>query len=308
MFRSAAGLCAVVVVAGVAVTGAGATAQVSAPLPPSTSFALAPGDFSSGGGIASQSTRTVSGIPFFTRLLKPGRLGSTTFLVAASLSLIEPDEGTAALGYAELKAAAQTKAGRQAFAKEFALEFVQGVKSGSKGKVPVKVKSTTVGAPVLIGANALRLPVTIKTNLGSLRMSVGVTQLERVVGILAMIPEFNRSIRSADATTAITDVEKHLHDAFTVANTTPPTITGTAIQGQVVTLDEGSWTGAPSDFTYAWSHCDATGANCAPIAGATGKTYTVGAADVGFTLQVTVTGTNSIGSTQGVSAATAAVS
>ena len=308
MVHRAAGLCAVVVVAGVTMTGAVATSRVSAPLPPSTSFALAPGDFSSGGQIASQSTRTVSGVPFFTRMLRPGRIGSTTFLVAASLSLIEPDEGTAALGYAELKAAAQTKAGRQAFAKEFALEFVRGLESESKGKAPLKVKSTTVGAPVLIGATALRLPVTIKTNLGSLHLSVGVTQLERVVGILALIPDFNRAIRGADATTAITDVQQHLHDAFTVANTAKPTISGTATQGQVVTLDEGSWTGAPSGFTYAWSHCDANGASCAPIAGATAKTYAVGAADVGFTLQVTVTGTNSVGSTQGVSAVTAVVS
>lgn len=308
MFRRAAGLCALVVVAGVAVSGAGATARLSAPLPPSTAFALAPGDFSSGGGIASQSTHTVGGVPFFTRLLKPGRLGSTTFLAAASVSLIEPDEGSATLGYTELKAATQTKAGRQAFASEFAIGFVRGIKLGSKGKLSVKVKSSTVGAPVVIDANALRLPVTITTNLGTLRLSVGVAQLERVVDILALIPDFGRSIRAADATTVVTDVEQHLHDAFTVANATPPAISGTATQGQVLTLDEGSWTGAPSGFTYAWSHCDANGANCVPIAGATGKAYTVGASDVGFTLQVAVTGTNSVGSAQGVSAVTALVS
>src|SRR6185312_3238341 len=147
----------------------------------------------------------------------------------------------------------QTKVGRGAFAKEFGLEFVRGLKTGSKGKSKITVKKTTVGVPVLLDANALRLPVTIKTNLGNLHMAIGVTQLERVLGILAMIPDFNGTVRPTDATQAVRDVEQHLHDAFTVGSASPPTISGTAAQGQVLTLDEGSWSGAPSAFTYVWS-------------------------------------------------------
>lgn len=307
MFVRVAGLCAVVGVAAIGATGAGAASRVSAPLPASSAFALAPGDFSAGGAVATQSTRTVSGEQIFTRVLKTGRIGSTVFLSAASLSLIEQDEPTAALDYAEVKGALQTKAGRDAFAKGFALGFVQALK-GQKGRAKVTVKKTTVGAPVLVDQNALRLAVTVKTNLGSLHMSMGLTQTERVLGMLVMIPDFNSTPHAADVNKAVTDVEQHLHDAFTVASTSPPTITGTAAQGQALTLDEGSWTGAPSSFTYAWSHCDGSGANCTPIAGATAKSYTVGAADAGFTLEVSVTGTNSVGSQQGVSAATAVVS
>jgi len=307
MFGRVAGLCAVVVVAVVAAGGAGAMSRVSAPLPPSTSFVLAPGDFSAGGQIASQSSRTVGGEQVFTRIQKAGRIGSTVFLTSVSLALVEADEPTAALGFAEFKGEAQTKSGRQAFANAFALGFVRGVKTGSHGKVKVTIKHTTVGAPVLLGESALRLPLTITTNLGSLHMSIELTQTDRVVAIVLLMPDYNRPLHTADATTALTDVEQHLHDAFTVANTSAPTISGSAVQGQVVTLDEGGWTGAPSSFTYAWSHCDATGANCTPVAGATGKTYTVGAADVGFTLRVTVTGTNSVGSQQAVSNATGVV-
>ena len=55
-------------------------------------------------------------------------------------------------------------------------------------------------------------------------------------------------------------------------------------------MDEGDWTGAPSNFSYSWARCDASGANCTPIAGATANRYSVGAADVGSTIRVTVTG------------------
>lgn len=302
-----AGLGVVFCVAAVGATEAGATSRVSAPLPPLSSFVLAPGDFSAGGQVESQSTSTVGNERMFTRIQKAGRIGSTVFLTSVSLALVEPDEPTAALGFSEFKGAAQTKAGRQAFAKEFALAFVRGIKTGTRGKAKVTVKQTTVGAPVLLGESALRLPVTIKTNLGTLHMTIEMTQTDRVLAIVELIPDFNSRLRTTDATTALADVEKHLHDAFAVANSSPPTTTGAAAQGQVVTLDEGTWTGAPSSFTYAWSHCDATGANCTPIAGATGKTYTVGSADVGFSLRVTVTGTNSVGSQEAVSSATAVV-
>lgn len=307
MIGRVVGLCAVVAVAAVAAAEAGATASMRAPLPPLSSFVLGPGDFSSGGQVSSQSARTLGGEQLFTRVLKAGRIGSTTFLTTVSLALVEPDEPTAALGYAQLEASAQTKAGRGAFAKEFALAFVKGVKTGSRGKVTVRIEHTTVGAPALLGERAMRIPLTIKTNLGTLHMPIELTQTERVLAIVELIPDFNGTVRAADATTALTKVEQHLHDAFTVASTSPPTISGAPAQGQTLVLDEGSWTGAPSTFTYAWSHCDSTGANCAPVAGAAGKSYTVGAADVGFSLRVSVTGTNSVGSQSAVSGATGVV-
>ena len=49
-------------------------------------------------------------------------------------------------------------------------------------------------------------------------------------------------------------------------------------------------------FTYQWRRCDADGANCADIAGATSPTYTADADDVGETLRVIVTATNAGGS------------
>jgi hypothetical protein len=80
------------------------------------------------------------------------------------------------------------------------------------------------------------------------------------------------------------------------ANTTAPTITGAAQQGQILSAHEGSWTNQPTSYGYQWSRCDAAGANCAVISTATTQTYTPIAADVGSTLRVAVTASNAGGS------------
>jgi hypothetical protein len=92
------------------------------------------------------------------------------------------------------------------------------------------------------------------------------------------------------------------------ANVSPPTISGTAVAGEELTASVGSWTGTPPiTFTFAWLRCDAGGASCAPIAGATAQTYVLGAGDIGSTVRVEVTGTNAEGFASAQSAPTALV-
>jgi hypothetical protein len=79
-------------------------------------------------------------------------------------------------------------------------------------------------------------------------------------------------------------------------NTARPTISGTPQPAETLTADPGTWSGGPRTFAYQWQHCDAAGANCADVVGATGKTYGVRSADVGGTLRVKVTATNLVGS------------
>ena len=81
------------------------------------------------------------------------------------------------------------------------------------------------------------------------------------------------------------------------ANTALPVISGTTQQGQSLSTSNGSWSGSPTSYGYQWSRCDSSGANCAPINGATGSSYTLAAADVNSTIRVTVTATNAGGST-----------
>ena len=49
-------------------------------------------------------------------------------------------------------------------------------------------------------------------------------------------------------------------------NTAPPTISGTAQQGQTLTESHGAWTNSPTSYTYQWLQCDSTG-NCTTITG-----------------------------------------
>ncbi len=78
-------------------------------------------------------------------------------------------------------------------------------------------------------------------------------------------------------------------------NTKLPTITGTAQQGKELTEHNGEWTNNPTGFTYLWQQCDSSGANCATISGATTQSYIPVAGDVGHTIRVQETASNSAG-------------
>jgi fibronectin type 3 domain-containing protein len=111
---------------------------------------------------------------------------------------------------------------------------------------------------------------------------------------------------SASAASAPTDVVTAL--LAPPANTSEPTITGTAQAGSAVTASPGEWSGAqPIEYGYQWLRCDGDGGSCLDLAGATGSSYSVGTADVGSTLRVRVTATNTAGSGSAQSTYTSAV-
>jgi hypothetical protein len=101
---------------------------------------------------------------------------------------------------------------------------------------------------------------------------------------------------SGSATSRSTDVVKATGTA--PANTSPPVVSGTFKEDGTLTVDQGNWAGSPAPtFTYQWQRCDAVGGGCVDIAAATATTYQAITADVGDTLRVKVTGSNSHGST-----------
>lgn len=114
--------------------------------------------------------------------------------------------------------------------------------------------------------------------------------------------------RNADgAATANSKPTAVVADNVRPAVTAEPTISGEPRVGATLTATEGSWTGAPERYSYQWQQCDAGGANCQNVAGATGKTYGVRSEDNGKRLRVVVTATNRYGSGSKESNATAVV-
>ncbi len=91
------------------------------------------------------------------------------------------------------------------------------------------------------------------------------------------------------------------------ANTAAPTITGTARVGETLTAQNGTWSNNPTAFQYQWQRCNASGAACANVGGATQKTYLLTPADSGRTMRVRVTGINADGAVNARSAPTAVV-
>jgi lysozyme len=81
------------------------------------------------------------------------------------------------------------------------------------------------------------------------------------------------------------------------AATTAPTVAGTAQAGQTLTSSVGTWTGAPTSFAYQWRRCDALGAQCLAIVGATTAAYTLTPDEIGSTISLVVTATGKGGST-----------
>lgn len=99
-------------------------------------------------------------------------------------------------------------------------------------------------------------------------------------------------------------------------NTVAPTLSGTLVHGNTITLSHGTWgsgqaCGSGLTCTYLWNRCDpsATGSGyCSQIAGATNDTYALQSGDTGKYIEGVVTATNADGgSSSAASSLSAAV-
>ena len=91
-------------------------------------------------------------------------------------------------------------------------------------------------------------------------------------------------------------------------NTSPPTITGTAQEGQKLVGHRGQWSEKPTDYNDFWVRCDQDGGSCANISGANNRLgYVLKGVDVGNTIRFKVQAKNADGSTTESSVPTAVV-
>ena len=134
------------------------------------------------------------------------------------------------------------------------------------------------------GGSCVNIPGAIQKTYLLTSADAGRTMRVRVTGINA-----EGAVNARSAPTAV------VAPSTAPRNTARPTIAGEPEVGQELTAEEGSWTNSPTGYAYQWQRCDIDAVSCVLVAGATGKTYGVRAADVGFRLRVEVTARNASG-------------
>jgi hypothetical protein len=174
-------------------------------------------------------------------------------------------------------------------------------------QLKVKAKAVVIGKLRTVSGydQGFAMPVSVQVKGVRVYESVNFLRLDRVS--VFMVEVGLRPIGVGVTAGYTTAVAAHIGAQLAPITVSPPTITGTAQQGQTLTATAGTWTAADATFGYQWQHCDAAGANCVDVPGATTQTYAVTAADVGTTLHVVVTATNRFGSAPAPSAQTAVV-
>lgn len=117
---------------------------------------------------------------------------------------------------------------------------------------------------------------------------------------LRVIVTAQNSAGTSSRNAALTAIVK-MPSANAPVNTTRPSISGSAVENNTLTVGNGAWNGLTATFTYQWQRCDANGANCAKILGATSQTYSPTSLDVGQTLRAIVVASNSAGRASSIS-------
>lgn len=114
---------------------------------------------------------------------------------------------------------------------------------------------------------------------------------------LALVVTATNAAGSSSATSSVTS----LIAALLPKNTALPNVTGTLIDGSSLTSSTGTWSGTSPTYSYQWQLCNSAGGSCSNISGAVGSALSLVAADVGSTVRMVVTATNSAGSTSATS-------
>ena len=295
-------LSAVAIAAGIVCVTAGASVSAGRPAgaPDLAAMALAVSDLPSGARMEKQRYyRDPDFEAAYEREFSvPGtRLGRTRLLLVFNDLSVDSTDTAARTTFQTLRFLVGQKAFRSALAREIA----RGAET--------PVRAVTVGRPrsVTAGDGAVALPISVKVE--GVVVKVGLTFM-RVDRVLVTITHFGvpgQKIYSADGDRLARASAARVRAGLVPVVKAPPLLSGTAQPGQALSTTRGTWTGDQLAFAYQWERCDAAGAGCVPLAGATAPTYTIASGDLASTLRVTVVGRNRLGSIATSSTSTSVV-
>jgi hypothetical protein len=292
LLTSAALWCAIGTLAlgGVAIGDARAAVQPSAGSPDLSQMALRVTDLPPGTTVRHEGYLHEKGyVAAYDREFGRTRVGAARLVSLESEVVLDKTADEASLTFFELQVAVAQKSVRAQLGRD--------TLTAIRGQPSVRVRRVTVGKPrtLHIGDGAVVLPATLRTSLGRIHAAFVFGVLDRVETAMVAVAAPGSRLTATDLAPLIAATADHVRAGLSPINSAPPTVSGTAQQGQTLTAAPGAWSNAPVSFAYQWQRCDANGAACTAIVGATGQSYNIGAADAGATLRVAVTASNKVG-------------
>jgi hypothetical protein len=288
----------------VATAVAGAVTAVAVAAPPAgtpdvSKMAITANDVPGAQVVRQTGTPSTAATPAYLRALKLTKpYGASHYTSVVNTVVLEPTAAQATARFAQASKNFSSPKVQAALRKQLL---------ASVAKKGVKVSLSIIRPRALkVGDSAVELGVVMRAGSKRTNASFAIFRVDRV--LYEDVASGSGAVVDVNDATALGKlVEGHVDAALAPTSITAPAVSGTAQQGQTLTASNGTWGGSPTGYAYQWQRCDASGANCADIAGATGSTYAVGSGDVGSTLRVSVTATNKFGSVAAPSAVTAAV-
>jgi Ig domain of plant-specific actin-binding protein len=260
-------------------------AGAAVPGPDPSTMTVQTGDFTQV-GVASSSSFSSGPLSAELRDYENSTVAGTRLPAVISLAILAPTAATASQVYAHAAASFLV-----AFAKSAAKHHAT-VRFGAPRPLTIGDQSQllTLSASYHLKRRHRRFTYTV-------RLLAVVVRQDSAVGLVVAVAPVHESIRAATVQLA-TDMVTHMRAGQIPINEAPPMVPGPYQLNGSLTAQPGAWSGNPTGYSYQWDRCDTTGSNCQPIANATTQTYTPAPADVGSTLEVTVTATNEDGTSQ----------
>ncbi len=204
-------------------------------------------------------------------------IGSARLISLESETALAASASTATSDVSAADKAFRSKAGRNA--------FIAAVAKAAK----VKLKAVVLGQPRTVAGydQGFEIATSIAIKGHRVYENLIIVRLDRV--LVQLIESAGRPIGVGTTGKYMTAIAGHIGTELAPIAVTPPTVTGTAQQGQTLIATPGTWTAPDAKFGYQWQHCDAAGANCVDVAGATTATNRFGSAPATSALTTVVT-------------------